>query len=481
MKVILHLMILVSFVTAGATALPQSRPADRPNILLITSDHTRTDNIAANGSPWMRTPNLDRLTREGTGFTRAFIVGIACSPSRASLFTGRYPRHHGVRSNGVKLPETEITLTHVLKNAGYYTGQFGKLHFWPHSGERNHRGYHPPYGFDEMHLADEPGCYDDAYGRWLWTQGAAAREAGRVAMPADRTGFDYYTFAGDERLTHASWAAGEAIDFIKRNAKRAWFAHVGFYAPHPPLNPPASQLLRYEGVEIPKRAWKPGELALMPQRYQKAAERLANISEQQWQDYRRHFFAMVSEVDRQVGRILEALQETGALEHTLLVFTSDHGDYLGDHGLNSKSILVYDEVYNVPLIFWGEGIPQRGPVNALVELVDVMPTLLDLLKLPVPRSVKGRSMVATLKGEAAGRESVYAENPAMRMIRTAEAKYAYHPGGEEILFDLRSDPHEHRNLAKDPSAAQLLEKMRALMREKDFELWDELLERIAPY
>ncbi|MGH9338612.1 MAG: sulfatase family protein [Acidobacteriota bacterium] len=470
------LLILVGSAPGGEVQA-QERP---PNILLITTDHMRVDNIAANGAPWMRTPSLDRLVREGMSFKRAFINGIACSPSRASLMTGRYPRHHGVRTNGIPLPEDEITLTHVLREAGYYTGQFGKLHFWPHSGDRNHRGYHPPYGFHEMQIADEPGCYDDAYGRWLWTQGKEAREAGRVMMPAQRTGFDYYTFAGEDRLTHAWWAADQTIGFIERNSGRSWFAHLGFYAPHPPLNPPASQLERYQDVEIPRRSVQPEEMESMPGRYQRTRQRRAEISERQWDEYRRHFYAMVSNVDVQVERVLEALQENGSIDNTLIILTSDHGDYLGDHGINGKSTLIYDQVYNVPLIFWGAGLAAREPTSALVELVDVMPTVLEFLGLPLPLGIRGRSFLPVLQGQGNGREFIYAEHPEMRMVRTAEAKYGYHPDGE-VLFDLGADPGEHRNLIDDPTAKALLDRMRALLRLKEFDLWDDLPQRIAPY
>ena len=117
----------------GGLPVYAQQPTTRPNVLLITTDHMRMDNVAANGYPWMQTPNLDRLAREGVSLKRAFIVGIACQPSRASLMTGRYPSHHGVRTNGIALPEDEVTITHLLREAGYYAGQFGKLHFWPHS------------------------------------------------------------------------------------------------------------------------------------------------------------------------------------------------------------------------------------------------------------------------------------------------------------------------------------------------------------
>lgn len=473
-------LLLVFLVPAGRGPAARQPATERPNVLVITLDHLRADSVGANGSAWMRTPHLDRLVRDGVSFRHAFINGIACSPSRASLFTGRYPRHHGVRTNGVPLPESAVTLTHVLRDAGYYTGQFGKLHFLPHGGDRNHRAVHPSYGFHELQIADEPGPYDDDYGRWLWTQGPDAREAGRAIMPADRTGFDYAVFPGDERLTHASWVASETIGFIRRNAGKRFFAHAGFYAPHPPLNPPKSQLARYADVKIPPRAFVAGELELLPKRYQQAGRRWAGLPEAKWDDYRRHFYAMVSHADDQIGRIVDALGAAGVSDRTLVIVTSDHGDYLGDHGLNLKSPLVFDQVFNVPLIVRGPGVPARGAVDGLVELVDVMPTVLEMLQIAPPAGIKGASFRPLLQGSGGGRSVVYAEHPEMRMVRTGGAKYASHPDGE-VLFDLRRDPGEHRNVATEPAAKGLLEEMRGHLRAKDFALWDDLPRRIAPY
>jgi arylsulfatase len=467
----------------GLLAIPFETPqptVDRPNVLLITLDHLRVDNIGANGAAWMRTPHLDSLAREGVSLRGAFINGIACSPSRASLFTGRYPRHHGVRTNGVPLPESAITLTHVLREAGYYTGQIGKLHLLPHSGDRNHRAPHPSYGFHELLIADEPGPYDDDYGRWLWAQGPEAREAGRAIMPADRTGFDYAPFPGDERLTHASWVASETTGFIRRNSSKRFFIHAGFYAPHPPLNPPKGHLARYADVRLPPRAFVAGELELLPKRYQQGGRKWASMPEQKWDDYRRHFYALVSHADDQIGRILDALRASGLTERTLVIVTSDHGDYLGDHGLNGKSPLVFDQVFNVPLIVRGPAVPARGPIAGLVELVDVMPTVLEMLRIAPPAGIKGESFRPLLDGRGSGRPVVYAEHPEMRMIRSAAAKYASHPDGE-VLFDLKKDAGEHRNLARDPASKPLLDEMRGHLRAKEFALWDELPRRIAPY
>ena len=184
--------VIVALATLAAMAAPRAYSQaeffppspgismdDFPNIVLITGDHLRWDHIAANGNDSIITPHMDRLVREGTTFRFHFTVGVACAPNRASLMTGRYPLAHGVISNGIKMPRDEVTLTHVLREAGYYTGQMGKLHFWPHK-DRDHREAHPPYGFHQMRLSDEPG----AVRRRLWplalgTGGGRARESAR--------------------------------------------------------------------------------------------------------------------------------------------------------------------------------------------------------------------------------------------------------------------------------------------------------------
>ena len=453
---------------------------DRPNILLITAEHIRVDNIAENGSAWMQTPNLDRLAREGANFTGAYIVGVACAPNRASLFTGRYPQHHGVRGNGIRLPESETTLTHVLKKEGYYTGQFGKLHFLPHAN-RNHRGQHPSYGFDEMQISDTNGLYDDDYARWVRLKNPKqAQDILNVTPPQQRSLININVFPGDETLTHSAFVGDKTIGFIKRNVDRTWFAHAGFHAAHTSwLNPPTSQLERYENVDLPKRAIIPKEkINNLPDNYINSIEN-ASHTEEEWMEFRKFFYARVSEFDVQLGRIIEALEKTGQLENTIIIFTTDHGEYAGDHGLIGKSDLVYDSVFNIPLIYRGPGI-NNSANSELVSIVDIMPTILELMQIPIPLGVKGKSHRLLLEGEGSGRESVYAESPTMRMIRTETTKYAIHPEGE-ILFDMINDPNEFNNLASDASYKELLEYMRSHMRAKNFKLWDDLPEREASF
>ena len=482
--------VLVLLALAGLPAFPQAEyfpPPDAasnlPNIVLITGDHLRWDHVAANGNPALLTPHLDELVRGGVTFRAAFTVGVACTPNRASLMTGRYPNAHGLMSNGKMLPDDEVTLTHVLREAGYYTGQMGKLHFMPHK-DRDHREPYKPYGFHQMRLSDEPGPYDDAYGRWLWAQGRDVREKARVKMPGERPRFEYYTFEGEDRTTHASWVATETVTFIEdtldRRPDRPFFVHAGFYAPHPPLNPPKSALDQYAGRPLPERYFATDERDHLPPLFAKRVSGLVDTPEATWDAYRRHFYAMVTHLDENVGRIMQAVKDRGEWDSTLWIITSDHGDYLGDHHVTSKSDLPYEGARRIPLIFRGPGVPEGVASDELVEILDVMPTVLELLDLPQTAGNQGISLLPAMRG-GEGREAVYMEGLGSKILRTEEATYAIYDNGEEILFDLKRDPHQLRNRSLDPGAKALLDRMRVAMLRKTIEVVDPLPERIRPY
>ena len=331
-----------------------------------------------------------------------------------------------------------------------------------------------------MQLSDEPGCYDDAYGLWLDAQGPEVRRKARVQLPADRGRFDYYTFAGDETTTHAHWVADQTIRFVEENKSRPFFVHAGFYAPHPPLNPPASMLALYSGRSLPPRQFRADEAAHLPPGVAKRVRSLEGTPEDTWTAYRKHFYAMVSNLDRNIGRILDAVQRAGLSGSVIVAVTSDHGDYLGDHHLNGKSELPYEGAMRIPLIVRGPGVPAGAQVQELVEILDVAPTLLELAGTPPARGNQGISLVPAMQGGKA-REAVYMQGPNSRAIRTRKAKYGYWANGEEILFDLEKDPQEFRNLAGQAAARPLLDEMRLRMLRKTLETRDPLPERIAPY
>ena len=476
-------LLFASAARPQAEYFPPKSPPSTPNVILITGDHLRWDHIAANGNEAMLTPNLDGLIRGGTTFRAAFTVGVACTPNRASLMTGRYPTSHGLISNGIMMPDDEVTLTHVLRDAGYYTGQMGKLHFMPHK-DRDHREPYKPYAFHQMRLSDEPGCYDDAYGRWLWAKGKDVREKARVTMPGERARMEYYTFEGTDDTTHASWVATETITFLEdtheRQPDRPFFVHAGFHAPHPPLNPPASALEKVAGRPLPPRHWTADEIEHLPPVFAKGMGGMLDTPEEEWDKYRRHFYAMVTHLDENVGRMIRKVKELGLWENTIWIVTSDHGDYLGDHNITSKSDRPYDGAMRIPLIFRGPGVPAGKQTDELVEILDVMPTVLEMLDLKTPVGNQGMSLVPVMQG-GKGRDAIYMMGVNNKTLRSKDATYSIYQNGEEILFDLTKDPHQLRNLSLRPEGRKLLEKMRVALLQKTIETQDPLPERIRPY
>ncbi len=447
----------------------------RPNVLLIWTDQQRWDTVGAGGFPLVKTPNLDNLAAAGTVFNNAYANCPVCMPSRQSTLSGRYPGTLGVRSNGIEMPTDVECIHNVLAGHGYHTAQLGKLHFLNHASPfRDHREPHPAYGFDTCIVSDEPGCYDDPYITWVEEHDPSAVERCRVDTPPAWTGAPVhvhprnthqpYVFGGPEELTHSAFVADITCDYLRARAARAkegepFFAVAGFYAPHAPLNPPARFLDLYDPNEMPLPARAEGENFF-------DRDTGLPVTDAQWRIIKQHYYALVSHVDHCVGRILSCLDETGLADDTLVVFTSDHGENLGDHGLIQKSHW-YDSSTRVPFIVKpprsrpahagaaGIAPPAAAPGSAgrvvsdtFVELVDVAPTVADYCGVPVPPFFQGASLRPLLEGRAAGhRASAYVEHatpggPGYKAVRTDRYLYARDGDGTERLYDLESDPDQ---------------------------------------
>jgi arylsulfatase A-like enzyme len=449
-------------------------PTDRPNVLLIHTDQQRWDALGANGNDEIDTPNLDRLASEGVNFDRYFVQNPVCMPSRASYLTGRYPSELDIYTNGVQLPTDVRTLPEYLTPYGYHTANLGKLHFLPHAN-RDHGEPHPSYGFDQVEIADEPGCYPDAYRAWVRERDPDALDAISVGLPPaahewpDDVGADDINhpehrfpkrpvpFEADADLTHTSYVADRTIDTLETRADDEPFALVsGFYSPHSPWVVPQRFLDRYDPDDLTIPAYPPE----LEERREELAEETtgedptrATYSEAELQRAWHGYYAMVSEVDHHVGRILDRLEELGLAEDTIVVFTSDHGEFLGEGLRYGKSWPAPDSVSRVPFVVrWPDGVTDPGrTVHDVVEAVDLLPTLLECAGLPAPYDLQGSSLRPALTdhGAEVGRGSALLEDFNGKALRTDRYRYLFGADGEEELYDVQEDPEQYHDISEE--------------------------------
>jgi choline-sulfatase len=438
----------------------------QPNILWICSDQQRWDTLGCTGNKYVRTPVLDELAANGTVFHHAYSQSPVCTPSRASFLTGRYPCTTRCRQNGQDIPETEILLPRLLRDAGYSCGLSGKLHLsacnpsvTPEMERRINDGYetfhwsHDPW--------DEWGDHNE-YWKWL-------REKGGDGAPRPHPESDKISIGPEPENHQTTWCADKAIDFMQRDHNSPWMFSVNLFDPHHPFDAPAVYLNRYLDTldELPLPNYTPGELDDKPPWQQRDH---AGAYHGQWFGYddftekdhrlvRASYFAMCDLIDDQVGRMIDTLKATGQYENTIIVYMSDHGEMLGDHGIYLKGPFFYDGAIRVPLIVSWPGKVQAQESDALVELLDVSQTLLDAVGIAHHPGMQGRSLWPLLQGETeTHKDTVFCEYfDAMcwgdipggntTMVRTTTHKLAVaHREHSGELYDLVKDPQETCNL-----------------------------------
>lgn len=450
----------------------------RPNILLICTDQQRFDTLGCNGNPVIRTPNLDELARRGVSFDNLFVQSPMCSPSRASLATGRYPHTHRARWNGVKLPLTERTFMDVLRESGYHTALFGKLHLYPHS-TRTHDD--PTFGFETALMAEHPRPHwASAYRDWLRETYPQYEAEDRLRTYSDE--LEVWVPKRPEEAHYSTWVGNETERFLRSAPRQPFFAMMSFYDPHHPFDPPEPYASMYDPGDVPPPVRRAGELDDKPPHfldthlgrvnpiigYTKGTipagpstpqPDLSKVTEAMWRRLIAHYYGMVSLIDKQVGRVMAALRESGLEDNTLVIFTSDHGELLGDHGLLFKGPHHYDCLLRVPtIVTWPGVIPPGRRIGGLAELIDVAPTILEAARAEIPEGMQARSFMPLLRGESyREREGVLIDRNDlywglnMKTFRTSRWKLTYYQGktyGE--LYDLEADPNEFVNLWNDP-------------------------------
>lgn len=435
---------------------------EQPNILLILTDDQRFDTIGAVNNPAIKTPNLDRLVAGGTTCTHAHIMGgsspALCMPSRAMLHTGRTLYH--LAGQGQIVPDDHALLGETLQQAGYSTFGTGKWHNGTASFARsftdgdeiffggmadhwNMRAHHyDPSGKYESML---PQCLDPFGGKEI-TQ----RHADHIRPGVHST----------DLLTDATLAY---LD--RRPTDKPFFAYVSYLAPHDPRIMPQKYLDMYDpdAIELPinympVHPFDNGELAIRD-------EMLAGFprTEAEVREHLRDYYAMISHIDDQVGRLLDKLEADGTLDNTIIVFAGDNGLAVGQHGLLGKQNM-YDHSMRVPMIWRGPGIPEGEQRDGLCYVNDIMPTLLEMIDAPIPESVETESLLPMLRDGADGREYVQcAYRHLQRAVSDGEWKlieYVVKGRRRTQLFDLVHDPHELSNLADDPQQSSRITIMR---------------------
>ncbi len=438
----------------------------RPNILWLCTDQQRYDTVNALGNPLVRSPNVDGLIDEGVAFTQAYCQSPVCAPSRASFLTGRYPRTTRCRQNGQKIPDDEVLISRMLANHGYRCGLAGKLHLASCSEgkveQRIDDGYHD---FNWSHHP-QPDWPENAYTQWLASKGKTWEEL----YDGPATGYVKEGLPAEFHQT--TWCAEMAIEFIKENQNQPWFFSFNCFDPHHPFDPPVEYMRRYDPGDMPLPKRGPGDAASKTTFQQLDSVWAHNnpgefhtgaITDEDHRNVTAAYYGMCELIDDQVGRILQALEDSGQREDTIVIFMSDHGEMLGDHGIYFKGPHFYDEAVRVPLVIsWPKRFQSGLRVDGLTELTDLVPTLLETVGLPIPGRVQGRSLVPHLTGEAdpaRHRDFVYSEylnswthrDAYGTMLRTTTEKIVvYHGTDQGELYDLAIDPGEFDNLWDAP-------------------------------
>ena len=445
----------------------------QPNVLLIYVDQWPGRRLGVAGHPCIMTPTLDQLATNGVRFSNAYSATPTCIPARRGLMTGTTARTHGDRifNETLRMPDLP-TLPDTFREAGYQTYAVGKMHVYPQRDR---------IGFDDVILNEEGrhhlGLGADDYELFLAAQGYAGQELTHGICN------NYYAIRPwhlPEYLHPTNWTAYEMCKTIKRrDPTRPAFWYMSFNAPHPPIVPPRDYLEMYRDVDIPEPLagdWM-GDFDTLPYALKSYSNMYPEFTPAELKLARQAYYAQCTYIDHQLRLVIGMLREEGLLDNTIISLTADHGDMMGNHGLYAKGMF-YEESAKIPFIMIPTAdyahLGHHTEDDRLVELCDVMPTLLDMAGIPIPDSVEGISLLSDTR-----REYLYGEHfeddRATRMIRSERFKLIYYPVGNRFqLFDMDNDPDELHNLANDPAyedvREELTEKLTSHLYGSDLEL-----------
>lgn len=429
---------------------------NRPNILLILCDDHRYDAMGFMGHPFIETPHMDRLAREGTHFENAFVTTSLCSPSRASILTGLYAHNHGVIDNYNPVREDLTFFPELLQKGGYETAFIGKWHM---GGNIDH----PQRGFDHWVSFKGQGVY--------WTDSSKSSVKGRYVPQASRDGFN---INGKERQSQDGYITDEltafSLDWLKqRESEKPFFLYISHKAAHADFIPAERHAYRYQDKKLPiQKDWKDTPdianakpLWVRNQRNSRHGVEYAYYTDLNMEQYYQRYCETLLAVDDSVGELLKWLDDSGEADNTLVIYLGDNGFLFGEHGLIDKRN-AYEESMRIPML---ARYPQLNrpstKVTQTVANIDIAPTLLDLAGVNIPDHMDGSSFLPFLKGESPEWRSYllyeylwernYPQTPTMHALRGERYKYIRYHGiwDKDELYDLKNDPHELQNLIRE--------------------------------
>lgn len=420
--------------------------ADKPNILIIQADQHRWDCLGAMGNPDVRTPNIDAIVNDGTTFDQSFCPFPVCTPSRYSFLTGLWVHQHLGWNNHCTIPNGMATFPRILRDDGYKTKAVGKMHFTP---------TYLDVGFSEMLLAEQngPGRYEDDYHQYLREHGLCdgvelvdqEREYRPRATQRYWNTFGALVSDLDEEHHSTTWIGDRAIETLETWEGGGHLLMTSFIKPHHPFDPPAPWHEMYD----------PGALSLLPGwteqvdpedvLFSKGYFHHVDLDERKLRRIMAYYYGSISHIDHHVGRMINTLRARGLYDETLIVYNSDHGEYLGFHHLNGKGNRMYDPLVRVPLIVKWPGQVQEGARrDDLVNSVDLAPTLLKAAGCEVPGTMGGFDL-----RQLVPREVMFAESRSAYMARSRTHKLLKCQDAEfDRLFDLNADPLETTNVLR---------------------------------
>lgn len=421
---------------AAAPAAASAAPGRRPNIVFLCSDQHNTQVIRCHGHPLVRTPHLDRLAAMGVDFRRAYSVNPVCVPARAALMSGMYGSDVGSYCNSTPFDGRVPTWSNHLREAGYLCWSAGKLDLTrgkDYGLQEATNGHGHDIGPDITSLFRRPLCY-------------------RVG---ERKMIDGRTRTGPH---HDASLAARGLEFLRTTApaSKPWAMYLGLLLPHPPFVARADLLELYPEREIALPRIPPDHLESLPlplQALRNFKLMSTPIPEQRVRRARAAYYAMVTEMDALLGQVLDAVEQSGEMDNTLFVYTSDHGECLGEHGLWLKNNLL-EPAARVPLILAGAGLPKGKTIDTPVSHVDLTATLMDIGGTPVPPRLRGRSLLPLARGTPGDHPGfAYAESHSEGnstgsfMIRKGPWKYIHFTWHGNLLFNVEEDPGELHNLS----------------------------------